>query len=145
MSAHRNAKRGLAGRFALVSAIERGASLRAAAAAFNVSPATAHRWWHHWRGAGEEGRSKLPCPFDRSSRPRCSPRQVAPELAETICDCRRKTGWAATGRRRDRVRALNRFEGAAARRDLTATATAARAGEPLRMALPRWLAAHGHK
>jgi transposase InsO family protein len=93
MSVHRNAKLGLAGRFALVSAIEGGVSLRSAAAAFNVSPATAHRWWHRWLAAGEEARSTLSCLFDRSSRPRRSPRQLAPELAEAICDCRRKTGW----------------------------------------------------
>ena len=48
MEFHRNAKLGLAGRLALVQAIERGMSLRAAAAAFRVSPATAHRWWHRW-------------------------------------------------------------------------------------------------
>jgi len=93
MSVHRNAKLGLAGRFALVSAVEGGASLRSAAAAFNVSPATAHRWWHRWLAAGEEARSTLSCLFDRSSRPHRSPRQLAPELAEAICDCRRKTGW----------------------------------------------------
>jgi len=29
-------------------------SLKAAAAAFSVSPATAHRWWHRWLEAGEE-------------------------------------------------------------------------------------------
>jgi hypothetical protein len=40
---HRNAKLGLAGRLALVQAIEGGMSMRAAAAAFSVSPATAHR------------------------------------------------------------------------------------------------------
>jgi transposase InsO family protein len=93
MSVHRNAKLGLAGRFALVSAVEGGASLRSAAAAFNVSPATAHRWWHRWLAASEEARSTLVCLFDRSSRPHSSPRQLAPELAEAICDCRRKTGW----------------------------------------------------
>ena len=80
MSVHRNAKLGLAGRFALVSAVEGGASLRSAAAAFNVSPATAHRWWHRWFAAGEEARSTLSCLFDRSSRPHCSPRQRAAEL-----------------------------------------------------------------
>jgi hypothetical protein len=37
------AKLGLAGRYALVRAIEDGVSLRAAAAAFSVSPATACR------------------------------------------------------------------------------------------------------
>jgi transposase InsO family protein len=90
---HRNAKLGLAGRYALVSAIAGGMTLKAAAAAFNVSPATAHRWWHRWLGASEEARSSLSCLFDRSSRPHRSPRQLAPELAEAICACRQKTGW----------------------------------------------------
>src|SRR5262249_8044634 len=40
-----DAKFGLAGRAALVVAIEDGLSPKAAAAAFSVSPATAHRWW----------------------------------------------------------------------------------------------------
>jgi transposase InsO family protein len=93
MSHHRNAKLGLAGRYALVSAIAGGMTLRAAAAAFSVSPATAHRWWHRWLQAGAEARATLACLFDRSSRPRRSPRQLAPELAEAICACRRKTGW----------------------------------------------------
>ena len=44
MSFHRNAKLGLAGRYALVCAIEGGMTLKAAAASFSVSPATAHRW-----------------------------------------------------------------------------------------------------
>ena len=93
MSFHRNAKLGLAGRYALVCAIEGGMTLKAAAVAFSVSPATAHRWWHRWQEASEEARSSLACLFDRSSRPRCSPRQLAPELAEAICACRRQTGW----------------------------------------------------
>ena len=50
------AKLGLAGRYALVSAIADGLSLKAAAAAFSVSPATAHRWWHRWLEASEEAR-----------------------------------------------------------------------------------------
>jgi transposase InsO family protein len=93
MSHHRNAKLGLAGRYALVSAIAGGMTLRRAAACFSVSPATAHRWWHRWREASEEARATLSCLFDRSSRPHRSPRQLAPELAETICACRRQTGW----------------------------------------------------
>src|SRR5205823_12913848 len=80
MYLHANAKLGLAGRFALVKAIEEGMSLKAAAAAFNVSSATAHRWWHRWLEAGEEARRTLSCLFDRSSRPHRSPRQLAPEL-----------------------------------------------------------------
>jgi transposase InsO family protein len=93
MSFHRNAKLGLAGRYALICAIAGGMTLKAAAAAFRVSPATAHRWWHRWLEATAEGRASLSCLFDRSSRPHRSPRQLAPELAEAICACRRKTGW----------------------------------------------------
>jgi transposase InsO family protein len=93
MSFHRNAKLGLAGRYALVRAIAGGMTLKAAAVAFSVSPARAHRWWHRWASASEEGRATLSCLFDRSSRPRRSPRQLAPELAEAICVCRRQTGW----------------------------------------------------
>ena len=93
MYLHANAKLGLAGRYALVSAIEGGMTLKAAAAAFSVSPATAHRWWHRWLEAGEEARRTLSCLLDRSSRPRRSPRQLAPELEQAICECRRRTGW----------------------------------------------------
>jgi transposase InsO family protein len=93
MSFHRNAKLGLAGRYALVSAIADGMTLKAAAAAFSVSPATAHRWWHRWLEAGEEPRRTLSCLFDRSSRPRRSPRRLAPELERVICTCRLETGW----------------------------------------------------
>jgi transposase InsO family protein len=93
MYLHGNAKLGLAGRLALVRAVEGGLSLRSAAVAFSVSPATAHRWWHRWLGAGEEARRTLSCLFDRSSRPHRSPRQLAAELEERICACRRETGW----------------------------------------------------
>jgi transposase InsO family protein len=89
MYLHANAKLGLAGRLALVRAIEGGLSLKAAAAAFSVSPATAHRWWHRWL-AGDRRCEAL---LDRSSRPRRSPRLLAREFQERICDCRRKTGW----------------------------------------------------
>jgi len=93
MSHHRNAKLGLAGRHALVCAIECGMTLKQAAACHGVSPATAHRWWHRWVGASAEARATLACLFDRSSRPRRSPRQLAPEFEAAICDCRRQTGW----------------------------------------------------
>jgi transposase InsO family protein len=93
MHLHANAKLGLAGRRALVKAVEEGMSLRAAASAFSVSPATAHRWWHRWLDAGDEARRTLSCLVDRSSRPRRSPRRLGQELEEAICACRRKTGW----------------------------------------------------
>jgi len=89
MLLHANAKLGLAGRVALVAAVEEGCSLREAAVAFSVSPATVHRWWHRWLDGGR-------CPgalVDRSSRPHCSPRLLAREFQERICACRRATGW----------------------------------------------------
>ncbi len=49
MQFHRNAKLGLAGRRELVLQIAGGSSIRQAAQSFNVSVATAHRWWHRWR------------------------------------------------------------------------------------------------
>ena len=70
MHVHRNAKLGLAGRRELVLAIAGGSSIREAAAGFNVSPATAHRWWSRWREAGARQRRSLACLLDRSSRPR---------------------------------------------------------------------------
>jgi transposase InsO family protein len=103
MYLHANAKLGLAGRLALVQTIEGGSSIRAAAERFSVSPATAHRWWRRWREAGREERRTLACLRDRSSRPLRSPRELAAELQERICACRRETGWgprlvaAATG------------------------------------------------
>jgi transposase InsO family protein len=93
MSHHRNAKLGLAGRYALVCAVADGMTLKQAAACFSVSPATVHRWWHRWLDAGGEARTSRSCLCDRSSRPHRSPRQLAAELAEAICECRRKTGW----------------------------------------------------
>src|SRR5207245_5543074 len=93
MTLHRNAKLGLAGRLALVQAIDAGMSLKAAAAAFSVSPATAHRWWHRWLEAGAEARSTLACLFDRSSRPHRSPRLLSDAVQERICTARRRTGW----------------------------------------------------
>ena len=89
MLLHANAKLGLAGRLALVRTVEDGCSLRAAAVAFSVSPATVHRWWHRWLDGDRQPQALL----DRSSRPRRSPRLLAAELQKRICDCRRATGW----------------------------------------------------
>jgi transposase InsO family protein len=89
MNLHANAKLGLAGRVALVRAIEGGLSLKAAAAAFSVSPATAHRWWHRWLDGGGSVSSLL----DRSSRPHCSPRQLSAPEEEPILHARRQTGY----------------------------------------------------
>ena len=93
MNVHGNAKLGPAGRRALVEAVERGASLRQAAAGFGVSPATAHRWWTRWRQASEPQRCSLACLADRSSRPHLTPRVLSSGAQARICSARRRTGW----------------------------------------------------
>ena len=93
MKLHRNAKLGLAGRYALVRAVEEGLTLKAAAAAFSVSPATVSRWSRRWREASGEERDTLACLRDRSSRPRRMPRLLARREQRRICAARRATGW----------------------------------------------------
>ena len=91
MKVHANAALGPAGRLALVEAIESGMTLRAAAAALNVAPATAHRWWHRWRAAGEEERRLGRWLEDRSSRPHHQPRRLTAAEEEPILRARRET------------------------------------------------------
>jgi transposase InsO family protein len=91
MNVHANAKLGPAGRFALCEAVEGGMTLRAAAAAFGVAPATAHRWWHRFRVASLEERLSFICLSDRSSRPRRSPRRLTVEQEAPILRARRET------------------------------------------------------
>src|SRR5437764_8745706 len=93
MQTHPRAKLGPAGRLALTEAIADGMSQKAAAAAFCVSPATAHRWWHRRLHASEQELRLGAWLFDRSSQPRRSPRLLDHELQERICECRRHTGW----------------------------------------------------
>jgi transposase InsO family protein len=93
MQLHANAKLGPAGRRALVRRIEKGATLRAAAAALDVAPATAHRWWRRWLAASGPERASGAWSCDRSSRPRTSPRRTSVAAEQLICAARRRTGW----------------------------------------------------
>ena len=93
MQVHRRAKLGPAGRLALCELIEAGLTFRAAAAALNVSPATAHRWWHRYRVASPAKRLSLAWAADRSSRPHRSPRLLHHIEQARICEARRHTGW----------------------------------------------------
>ena len=76
MKVHANAALGPAGRLALVRAIDGGMTQKAAAAAFCVAPATAHRWWHRWLSASPAERRSGSWVRDRSSRPRRQPRRL---------------------------------------------------------------------
>jgi transposase InsO family protein len=91
MQLHRNAALGLAGRRRLVTLVEQGTSLRAAARTLGVSPATAHRWWWRWRLANPSERHSLTCLHDRPSRPRHQPRRLADELEQQILEARTQT------------------------------------------------------
>jgi transposase InsO family protein len=91
MDFHANHALGLPQRHALCLAIEGGMTLKAAAAAFSVAPATAHRWWHRFHGACEQERRSLACLRDRSSRPHSSPRQLSSAEEEPILRARRET------------------------------------------------------
>ncbi|MEK6251283.1 MAG: leucine zipper domain-containing protein [Actinomycetota bacterium] len=91
MKVHANAALGPAGRLALARAIESGMTQKAAAAAFCVAPATAHRWWHRWLGATEAERASAAWIADRSSRPHRQPRRLGPAEEEPILRARRET------------------------------------------------------
>jgi transposase InsO family protein len=92
MKVHGNATLGPAGRLALAQAIESGMTQKAAAAAFCVAPATAHRWWHRYRAASEAERRAGTWLADRSSRPHRQPRRLSAAEEEPILRARRKTG-----------------------------------------------------
>jgi len=93
MQIHGRAKLGPAGRLALCESIERGLTLRQAAAAMSVSPATAHRWWHRYAVASPAERQSLAWAVDRCSRPHRSPRLLEIAEQQRICEVRRHTGW----------------------------------------------------
>jgi transposase InsO family protein len=92
MKVHANAALGPAGRLALCDAIESGMTLRAAAAALSVSPATAHRWWRRRQAASAEELRSGAWLRDSSSRPRRQPRRLSEAEEEEILRARRQTG-----------------------------------------------------
>lgn len=89
----RRCKLGLQGRLELVERIEAGATMRAAAAALGVAPATAHRWWHRWRQAVPAERASRACLRARSTRPRSCPWALSAEQEQAVLDAREKTNW----------------------------------------------------
>ena len=89
----RRCKLGLAGRLELVRLIEAGASLRAAAAAVGVAPATAHRWWHRWQEASEQQRASRVCLQARRPVPHSCPWALSAEQEQAILSARERTNW----------------------------------------------------
>ncbi len=99
-------KLGLAGRLKLVELIEQGSTLRAAAAALSVAPATAHRWWHRWLAASPAERASRSCLRARPPVPKSCPWALDADAERAVLEARAKTNWgpmrltAATGRHR---------------------------------------------
>ena len=118
----RRCKLGLQGRHELVSLIEQGSTLRAAAAALSVAPATAHRWWHRWRVATEVDRASLECLRTRSSRPRSCPWALSVEAEQAILTARERTNYGPmqlqflTGRHRSTIHKVLARHGVSRRR-----------------------------
>ncbi|HEY8640248.1 MAG TPA: leucine zipper domain-containing protein, partial [Solirubrobacterales bacterium] len=79
MKTHPRAKLGPAARQELCELIEAGMTIRGAARAFRVSPATAHKWWHRHREGGPDALA------DRSSRPHRCPRELPRFEQARIC------------------------------------------------------------
>jgi transposase InsO family protein len=85
VNVHKNAKLAPAGRALLVRRVVVSRERRAAvAAAFGVSARTVGKWVARWQYEGPPGL------VDRSSRPRRSPRQVAPRLVRRVERLRRR-------------------------------------------------------
>ena len=84
MNTHKNARLTFARRLEMVQEItQRGLSQTAAAVAQNVSVATVRKWLGRYLAHGEVALR------DRSSRPRLSPRAIAPATALAIVEVRR--------------------------------------------------------
>src|SRR4051812_1903603 len=84
---------GLAARLELVRLVEHGSTLRAAAAALNVAPATAHRWWHRWQQASEAERASRACLRARPPVPKSCPWRLSAEAERHILDARSRTNY----------------------------------------------------
>jgi transposase len=94
MDYHQNARLTIHSREQLAKIVmERGCTLKAAAAAFNVSSKTAAKWAHRYREQGVAGLK------DRSSRPHGSPRKTSSFLLERVLALRqlRWNGWRIAG------------------------------------------------
>jgi len=85
VNSHKNARLTFEGRRILVfRIIHEGLPVREAAKAQGISPRTAYKWLKRYREAGEAGL------FDRSSRPRCSPRRTPEGLRRWVIELRQR-------------------------------------------------------
>jgi transposase InsO family protein len=85
MNMHKNARLTFARRIEMVQSVaEQGLRLAEAAAAAGISQLTARKWLGRYLAEGQGGLR------DRSSRPKCTPRAIAPSKALAIVELRRR-------------------------------------------------------
>jgi transposase InsO family protein len=84
MDIHKNARLTLRSREALVDTVAGGMCCQHAALAFRVTPKTAAKWVRRYRSEGKPGL------WDRSSRPRYSPRATLSSLVARVLELRRE-------------------------------------------------------
>jgi transposase len=102
----------------LTQAVMDGMTLKQAAACFNVSPATAHRWWHRRLNATRQELSSGAWLLDRSSRPHRSPRLLDTVEQEHLRGAAAHRLRAGPGGRKNRSSSLDGVEGLASPRAL---------------------------
>lgn len=113
---------GPGGRKTLVSLIEQGASLRAAARSLGVAPATAHRWWHRWQEASVGQRASGRALAARPPTPRRCPWRLPEAEERRILEARRRTNLGPArlaglvGRRRSTIHKVLARHGVSRRR-----------------------------
>jgi transposase InsO family protein len=128
----RRCKLGLQGRLELVTLVERGVTLRQAAACLSVAPATAHRWWHRWKAASDADRASRACLGARSTRPRSCPWALSAEEEQVILSARDKTNYGPmqlqflTGRHRSTIWKVLKRHGVSRQRHTTRPQTTRR-------------------
>ena len=86
-------KLGPRGRIELVERLVAGATLRAAAAARGVAPATAHKWWHRYLRADEAERASGAWARARPPVPKTCPWRLSAEQEQRILEARARTNF----------------------------------------------------
>jgi|SRR4051794_16076155 transposase InsO family protein len=118
----RRCKLGLRARIEIARAVEHGATQRAVAAQFAVSPATVNTIWQRWRDAAPGERERGACLEPRRPVPKSCPWALGPEIEQRILDARARTNWgpmrlqALTGRHRSTTWKVLKRHGCSQRR-----------------------------
>jgi transposase InsO family protein len=118
----RRCKLGLRARLEIARAVEEGATQRAVAERFAVSPATVNTIWRRWREASDADRASGACLLPRRPVPKSCPWALSAEEEQTILRARARTNWgpmrlaALVGRHRATIWKVLKRHGVSRRR-----------------------------